>query len=61
MKWYYKVLGGHTHVRVFINGALAGRLIFRNEEFRDIKANAFFPSPLITMIEDGPFDEDFAT
>lgn len=38
MKWYYKVLGGHTHVRVFMNGAKCGDLCFRNEEFADLKS-----------------------
>lgn len=32
-KWYYIQLGGHTHVRVFMNGAKCGDLCFRNEEF----------------------------
>lgn len=36
MKWYYKVMGGHTHVRVFMNGAKCGDLVFRNEEFKEI-------------------------
>jgi hypothetical protein len=36
MKWYYKVMGGHTHVRVFMNGAKCGDLCFRNEEFERI-------------------------
>jgi hypothetical protein len=33
MKWYFKIIGHHTHVKVFINGAKAGDLCFRNEEF----------------------------
>lgn len=33
MKWYYKIAGGHTHVRVFMSGAKCGDLVFRNEEF----------------------------
>lgn len=37
MKWYYKILGGHTHVRVFMNGAKCGDLCFRNEEFELIR------------------------
>lgn len=36
MKWYYTILGGHTHVRVFMNGAKCGDLCFRNEEFERI-------------------------
>jgi hypothetical protein len=37
MKWYYKVQGGHTHVRVFINGAKCGDLCFRNNEFQQVR------------------------
>ncbi len=37
MKWYYTIRGGHTHVRVFMNGANCGELCFRNEEFQAIK------------------------
>lgn len=37
MNWYYKVEGGHTHVRVFMNGAKCGDLCFRNEEFEQVK------------------------
>ena len=37
MKWYWKIAGGHTHVRVFINGAKCGDLCFRNEEFYAIR------------------------
>lgn len=33
MQWYFSVAGGHTHVRVFMNGAKCGGLCFRNEEF----------------------------
>lgn len=40
MKWYFKVLGGHTHVRVFMNGAKCGDLCFSNEEFTQIKEHA---------------------
>ncbi len=40
MKWYYKIMGGHTHVRVFMNGAKCGDLCFRNEEFEQIKADS---------------------
>jgi len=34
MKWYWKLLGGHVHIRVFMNGGKAGDLCFRVEEFR---------------------------
>lgn len=37
MKWYYQIQGGHTHVRVFMNGGKCGDLCFRNEEFAQIK------------------------
>ena len=37
MKWYYKIAGGHTHVRVFMNGGKCGDLCFRNEEFQDVR------------------------
>ena len=40
MKWYYKVQGTHTYVRVFMHGALCGNLVFRNEEFGLICAEA---------------------
>lgn len=61
MNWYYKVLGGHTHVRVFMNGAQCGDLCFRNEEFEDISravactdtmANAAIGKSLINFIEE---------
>lgn len=37
MNWYYKIAGGHTHVRVFMNKGLCGTLCFRNEEFAYVK------------------------
>ena len=37
MKWYFKIAGGHTHVRVFMNGAKCGDLCFRNEEFEQVR------------------------
>ncbi len=36
MNWYYTILGGHTHVRVFMNGGKCGDLVFRNDEFQDL-------------------------
>ncbi len=44
MKWYYKKLGGHTHVRVFMNGALCGNLTFRNEEFEALYNSDSYPN-----------------
>jgi hypothetical protein len=62
MNWYYKTLGGHTHVRVFMNGARCGDLVFRNEEFVVIRQaldntkvmclpdrRLVNPSPLVTF------------
>lgn len=40
MNWYYSIRGGHTHVRVFMNGAKCGDLCFRNEEFVSIRKGA---------------------
>lgn len=40
MNWYYKVLGGHTHVRVFMNGGKCGDLVFRNEEWEQVRSHA---------------------
>jgi hypothetical protein len=46
MKWYYKQSGDHTHVRVMINGALSGNLVFKNEEFKDVmhKMESYAPA-----------------
>lgn len=38
MTAYYKVLGGHTHIRVFVNGAKSGDLCVRNYEFEALRA-----------------------
>lgn len=37
MKWYYHIAGGHTHVRVFMNGGKCGDLCFRNDEFEQVR------------------------
>jgi hypothetical protein len=59
MKWYYQINGGHTHVRVFMNGAKCGDLCFRNEEFEQIlQAEGHFANwivdkePLVTFIKE---------
>ena len=53
MNWYYKVLGGHTHVRVFMNGGKCGDLCFRNEEFEEIKQNVLLSGyALINIFKD---------
>jgi hypothetical protein len=41
MRWYYTIKGGHTHVRVFMNGGKCGDLCFRNEEFEQIQQHAY--------------------
>lgn len=33
MRWVFKRVGSHAHVTVYINGACAGRLCFKWEEF----------------------------
>lgn len=38
MKWYYRIAGRHVHVRVYMNGALCGTLVFRDSEFEEIRA-----------------------
>lgn len=49
MKWYFKVMGGHTHVRVFMNGAKCGDLCFRNEEFNEVRQHC----PWIAFLPEG--------
>lgn len=44
-------MGGHTHVRVFMNGAKCGDLVFRNEEFETIKDNQQGQPALVQLIE----------
>ena len=43
MKWYFKIAGGHVHVRVFMNGAKCGDLCFRVEEWKTITTHREFP------------------
>jgi len=38
MKWLWQEMGGHTHVRVYMNGEVCGDLDFRNADFEHIKA-----------------------
>lgn len=49
MKWRFIVKGGHTHVRVFMNGAKCGDLCFRNEEFDQIRESL----PSVAFINEG--------
>lgn len=48
MNWYYQILGGHTHVEVYMNGGKCGDLCFRNEEFREVVMHC----PWITFQEE---------
>lgn len=52
MKWYWYIAGGHTHVRVFMNGAKCGELCFRNDEFREVMNYC----PWIRFIEEASKD-----
>lgn len=53
MKWYWRRSGGHTHVRVFMNGTRRGNLCFRNEEFDGIRAALVVNNKwLIELIEE---------
>lgn len=53
MTWYYNISPSHTHVRVFMNGALCGNLCFRNEEFEEIKGNVEYSDfSFITLINE---------
>ena len=49
MKWYFSIAGGHTHVRVFMNGGKCGDLCFRNEEFEQVREHC----PWIAFEEEG--------
>lgn len=52
MKWYYKILGDHTRVLVFTNGALNGVLVFSNEEFEDVRQKQDGGYLVINFIEE---------
>lgn len=68
MNWYFTLRGSHVHVRVFLNGAKCGDLVFRKEEF-DLITECIFNirnlhhpdmkgKPLITIIpESNPHDQ----
>lgn len=51
MKWQYRILGNHTHVKVYYNGAFCGQLTFRNEEFEALKATTLATLSPITSFE----------
>lgn len=52
MKWYWEIRGGHTHVRVFMNHGKCGDLVFRNEEFNQVKQWLAHDSIAIEFIEE---------
>lgn len=54
MNWYYKILGGHTHVRVFMNGGKCGDLVFENEEFVQVMRQIAFVTPFVKFIDEVP-------
>lgn len=60
MKWYWHRAGGHTHVRVFMNGGKCGDLCFRNAEFDeivDLVSQHGNPVAMIEFISDDPEPE----
>lgn len=61
MKWYWHIAGGHTHVRVFMNGGKCGDLCFLNEEFKAIMDAAARGGmvQLITFIDETPMADAF--
>lgn len=36
MNWRYKINGSHAHIRVYVNGALAGNLVLRVDELNEL-------------------------
>jgi len=54
MNWYFTIKGGHTHVRVFMNGGKCGDLCFRNEEFNQVVERC---SRGITFLADDGYNE----
>lgn len=52
MKWYYKILGEHTHVKCYMNGALLGTLIFKNDEFVHIVDRVHHGLPVVDAFEE---------
>ncbi len=52
MRWYYTILGGHVHIRVFLNGAKCGDLCFRFNEFEKIRSELSHKTWIVEFIED---------
>lgn len=55
MKWYYKIAGGHTHIRVFMNGGKCGDLCLRNEEFEQVREHC----PWISFHDEEKIEQQF--
>lgn len=51
MNWYYKHRGTHVYVRVFMNGAKCGNLVFSNDEFEEVKLQ-FINNFVCFLLED---------
>lgn len=56
MKWRYRIRGPHTQVKVFMNGAHCGELIFRNAEFLQIIKDA---APYLITFTDEDTEDDY--
>lgn len=62
-----EIMGGHTHVGVWVNHAKSGILVFRNDEWKDaiwlfVKKNVF-PPPMRTFwggMKDGCIVKEYA-
>jgi hypothetical protein len=52
MRWYFTILGGRVHIRVFLNGAKCGDLCFRREEFDQIQGELCHKTGLVEFIPD---------
>lgn len=48
MKWYFRILGSHAHIRCFINGAHCGNLCLRFGELQEVQKHC----PWIEFIEE---------
>lgn len=38
---YWRIMGGHVHMRVFIRGALIGNLIVNQQEFESMRSGEY--------------------
>lgn len=53
--YYYETKGSHVHVRLFVGGALTGRLVFRPIEWEEFKLR----TSGLFMPEDDPSSGEF--